>query len=103
MSELNLKMLAVAVAGAVAVVAFTVPASAADGKEKCYGIAKAGENSCAAANGAHSCQGQSKAAMDGNEWKYVETGSCAKMGGKTQAFQGMGGMMDKMEEKKKGG
>ena len=100
MSELNLKTLAAAVAGAVAVVAFTVPASAADGKEKCYGISKAGENSCAAANGSHSCQGQSKAAMDGNEWKYVETGSCAKMGGKVQAFQGKGGeMMDKMEKK----
>lgn len=90
MSELNLKTLAAAVAGAVAVAAFAAPSFAAEGKEKCYGISKAGENSCAAANGAHSCQGQSKADYDGHEWKNVEAGSCEKMGGKTAAFEGKG-------------
>ncbi|MSO98533.1 MAG: DUF2282 domain-containing protein [Rhodospirillaceae bacterium] len=29
--------------------------------EKCYGISKAGENSCTAANGSHGCAGQSHA------------------------------------------
>ena len=62
------------------------PAHAADVKaaqEKCYGIAKAGQNDCAA--GAHSCAGQAKADNDANDWKYVAKGSCEKMGGSTTA------------------
>jgi len=42
--------------------------------EKCYGIAKAGKNDCAA-NG-HACQGQSKAEANGKEWVYVPKGTC---------------------------
>ena len=53
------------------------------GKEKCYGIAKAGQNDCANLSGTHSCAGQSKADMSTDEWKYVAKGSCQKMGGKT--------------------
>lgn len=34
-------------------------------REYCYGIAKAGENSCAATNGSHSCAGQAKANFSG--------------------------------------
>ena len=30
------------------------------GKEKCYGIAKAGQNDCANLSGTHSCAGQSQ-------------------------------------------
>jgi len=52
-------------------------------KEKCYGVAKAGKNDCAA-NG-HSCAGQSKVDNDPTEWKYVPKGECEKMGGKTAA------------------
>jgi len=97
MSDLNLKTLAAAVAGAVAVTAFTVPTFAADtkAKEKCYGVAKAGENQCSSANGSHSCQAQSKVDYDGNEWKMVEAGTCEKMGGKTAGFQGKGGVEKK--------
>ena len=100
MSELNLKALAAAVAGAVAVASFAAPSFAqgmgdSKGKEKCYGVSKAGENQCASANGSHSCQAQSKADFDGNEWKYVESGTCAKMGGKAQGFQGKGTPMEK--------
>jgi uncharacterized membrane protein len=60
-------------------------ASAADvaGKEKCYGIAKAGQNDCANLSGTHSCAGQSKVDMGADEWKYVAKGTCTKMGGKT--------------------
>ena len=60
-------------------------AAAADpaGKEKCYGIAKAGQNDCANLSGTHSCAGQSKADMSPEEWKYVAKGSCQKLGGKT--------------------
>ncbi|WP_137937526.1 DUF2282 domain-containing protein [Chitinivorax sp. B] len=50
-------------------------------KEKCFGVATAGKNDCAAANGSHSCAGQAKADKDPNEWKYVAKGTCEKMGG----------------------
>ena len=56
---------------------------AKEGKEKCYGVAKAGKNDCAA-NG-HSCAGQSKVDNDPTEWKYVPKGECEKMGGTTSA------------------
>lgn len=60
-------------------------AQAADAaKEKCYGIAKAGQNDCAAANGSHSCAGQAKTDKDANEWKYVAKGTCEKEGGSTK-------------------
>lgn len=58
------------------------PASAAEGagKEKCYGIAQAGQNDCANLSGTHSCAGQAKAG-DVAEWKYVAKGTCKDMGG----------------------
>jgi len=51
--------------------------------EKCFGIAKAGQNDCANASGTHSCAGQSKAEMSLDDWKYVPAGTCAAMKGKT--------------------
>lgn len=57
-------------------------ANAADAdKEKCFGIAKAGQNDCANASGSHSCAGQSKKDKDPADWKYVAKGTCEKMGG----------------------
>ncbi|MBP9734377.1 MAG: DUF2282 domain-containing protein [Rhodoferax sp.] len=56
------------------------PAAAAE-KEKCFGIAKAGQNDCASLTGSHSCAGQSKADMDKGEWKYVAKGTCKDMKG----------------------
>lgn len=53
-------------------------------KEKCYGIAKAGQNDCGAANGSHSCAGQAKTDNDPKEWKYVPKGTCEKEGGSTK-------------------
>ena len=58
-------------------------AAAQDKKEKCYGIAKAGQNDCANLSGTHSCAGQAKADMDVGEWKYVAAGTCKQMGGKS--------------------
>lgn len=52
-------------------------------KEKCYGIAAAGQNDCANLSGSHSCAGQSKTSNDVNEWKYVAKGTCASMKGMT--------------------
>lgn len=44
-------------------------------KEKCYGVAKAGQNDCAAGPGT-SCAGTSKVDYQGNAWKYVAKGTC---------------------------
>ncbi len=49
--------------------------------EKCFGIARAYENDCAASNGSHSCAGQAKVDGNRNDWKYVPKGNCTKMGG----------------------
>jgi len=47
-------------------------------KEKCYGIAKAGQNDCAAGPGT-TCAGTSKTDYQGNAWKYVAKGTCDKI------------------------
>jgi uncharacterized membrane protein len=52
-------------------------------KEKCYGIAKAGQNDCANLSGSHSCAGQSKVDNGPEEWKYVAKGTCGAMKGMT--------------------
>ena len=49
--------------------------------EKCFGIAKAGSNDCAAMSGAHSCAGMSKVDSDPNEWVYVPAGYCSRIVG----------------------
>ena len=49
------------------------------GKEKCYGIAKAGQNDCANLSGTHSCAGQTKEDMSPADWKYVAKGTCTTM------------------------
>ena len=50
-------------------------------KEKCYGIAKAGQNDCGTAR--HSCAGKATRDNAPDEWKYVPKGTCEKLGGKT--------------------
>lgn len=74
-----------ALAGAVAMaisgasfLASTDGATAADGKEKCYGVAMAGKNDCAAGPGT-TCAGTSKVDFQGNAWKYVDAGTCVGM------------------------
>ena len=66
-------------------------------KERCYGIAMAGKNDCAAGPGT-SCAGTSKVDFSGGNWKYVAKGTCSTM--KTPS--GMGSlkpvMMDKMDK-----
>jgi uncharacterized membrane protein len=52
-------------------------------QEKCFGVAKAGQNACATE--LHSCAGEAKVDNDPAEWKYVPKGSCEKIGGKTTA------------------
>ena len=50
-------------------------------KEKCYGIAKAGQNDCANLAGTHSCAGMAKTDNAVHEWKAVTKGSCKELGG----------------------
>ena len=47
-------------------------------KEKCFGIAKAGQNDCKAGAGT-SCAGTSKVDYQGNAWKFVPAGTCASI------------------------
>jgi len=60
-------------------------AAAADApaKEKCYGVAKAGQNDCANLSGSHTCAGQAKVDKGVDEWVYLKAGTCKKMGGMT--------------------
>jgi uncharacterized membrane protein len=53
------------------------------GKEKCFGIVKAGQNDCANLSGSHSCAGQAKVDGGVDEWKYVAAGTCKSMKGMT--------------------
>lgn len=45
------------------------------GKEKCYGVAKAGQNDCAAGPGT-SCAGTSTRDYQGDAWTLVDAGTC---------------------------
>lgn len=57
--------------------------------EKCYGVARAGRNECAA-NG-HACAGQSKRDGDPGEWLYVPAGTCEKLADGRLAAPGKSG------------
>ena len=59
------------------------PAKQPTDTEKCFGIAKAGQNDCGTAK--HACASLGKADNDAAEWKYVAKGTCEKAGGKTKA------------------
>lgn len=58
----------------------TTPATAQERPkmEKCYGVAKAGKNDCAAGPGT-SCAGTSTRDYQGNAWTLVKAGTCAKI------------------------
>jgi len=75
-------MIAAAATSLMSLALLSTPAMAqSSGKEKCYGIAKAGQNDCANLAGTHSCAGQSKVDNDKGEWKYVAAGTCKQVGG----------------------
>ncbi len=75
----TMKTLAVAGSLAAALSAqFATVASADEAKEKCYGVAMAGQNDCAAGAGT-TCAGTSKIDYQGDHWKLVPAGTCATM------------------------
>jgi|TARA_R110002124_G_scaffold36955_1_gene118677 uncharacterized membrane protein len=52
--------------------------STAPAMEKCYGVALAGKNDCAAGPGT-SCAGTSVRDYQGNAWKLVPAGTCTSI------------------------
>jgi uncharacterized membrane protein len=82
---MNLKTIAIAsaIGSLLALGATTASAEDAAAKEKCAGIAKAGQNDCG--TGKHGCAGQAKTDNAPDEWKFVPKGECEKMGGKVVA------------------
>jgi uncharacterized membrane protein len=80
---MNQRRLVISSALASALAMGLVAPAAAQAKDKCYGIAKAGQNDCANLAGTHSCAGQSKVDNDAGEWKYVAKGTCKDMKGMT--------------------
>lgn len=76
------KSIAVTSAIAAALLLASSGAIAADkpGTEKCYGVAKAAKNDCAAGPGT-SCAGTSKTDAQGNAWMLVLAGTCEKIVG----------------------
>src|SRR4051812_45437649 len=64
---------ALALAGVLAQGASAADAAKDAGKEKCYGVAQAGKNDCAAQG--HACAGQSKS-TSASEWVYLPAGTC---------------------------
>lgn len=81
MTETSNKLSGLAVASAFAAalgMAASAPPAAAADQEKCFGVAKAGENDCAAGTGT-TCAGTSKIDYQGNAWKLVPKGTCTTM------------------------
>ncbi|HUA24923.1 MAG TPA: DUF2282 domain-containing protein [Steroidobacteraceae bacterium] len=68
-----------ALAGAIPRVSHAGPVAQPNDSEKCYGIAKAGKNDCAA--GIHSCAGQSTRNSDKESFVYLPVGACSKIAG----------------------
>jgi uncharacterized membrane protein len=80
---MNTRQFAIAAATAAALVAGVAHAqdkgaSIKGEKERCYGIALAGQNDCAAGPGT-TCAGTSKVDYQANAWKYVAKGTCTGM------------------------
>ncbi|EPJ48122.1 MAG: putative signal peptide protein [Osedax symbiont Rs1] len=79
MSKQNLAA-AAAITGIIALGASMVSAPAMAGsKEKCYGVAAAGQNDCATKNS--SCAGTSKTDNQGDAFLAIPTGLCEKLAG----------------------
>ena len=79
MSPIKSGILGALALSAIAAAANAAPVPQPAGSEKCYGIAKAAKNDCAA--GAHSCAGQATKDMDKTSFVYLPKGACAKIAG----------------------
>jgi uncharacterized membrane protein len=69
---------ATAAAALVSTAAAAGPVKPQPTKDKCFGIALAGKNDCAAGAGT-TCAGTSRKDYQGNAWKYVAKGTCTSI------------------------
>ena len=76
------KLISTALSGLLAL-GMAAPVLAAD-TEKCFGVAKAGQNGCNSNANKHSCAGHAKIDNDPSDYAPVPKGSCLKMGGKLE-------------------
>ena len=99
MTHAKLAAITTAIAGALSLASTTgtpaaggtvAPGQELSGFTKCYGIALAGQNSCANSVGTHDCAGQSTVDYGGQEWRAVKRDVCLKIGGKLEPFVGVG-------------
>ena len=74
-SAITAATLACSLAAALAATAKAGPAAAQPGADKCYGVALAGKNDCAAGAGT-TCAGTQTVNYDPRHWKYVAKGTC---------------------------
>ncbi|GGO51334.1 Uncharacterized membrane protein [Roseovarius pacificus] len=74
----TMKTMAIAGAMTAALAAHTNMASAEGAKEKCFGVAMAGQNDCKAGAGT-TCAGTSTVDYQGNAWSLVDEGTCAEI------------------------
>lgn len=85
MNKLLLAAVSTLALSSVATMASAHDMAVPEGKEKCYGISKAGANDCAAKDGSHSCAGQAKEDKSPNEFVLVDKGSCETVGNGSKA------------------
>ena len=96
-------LLASAVALTIAGGVSSAEAAPGAGKEKCYGVVKAGKNDCGNAAKTHSCAGQAAVDGDGGEWVTVPAGLCEKLvGGSVTPIEADSMSKDAMSEDKDG-
>lgn len=77
MTKTKLALAALALS-AIAVGSVAVAADKKPPMEKCYGVALAGQNDCAAGPGT-TCAGTSTVDYQGNAWKLVPKGTCTSI------------------------
>ncbi|NWA23755.1 DUF2282 domain-containing protein [Pseudomonas gingeri] len=79
---LSAATLALALGSALSMTALPMSAHAADSMEKCFGVAQAGKNDCAAGAGT-TCAGTSTKNFQANSWKSVPAGTCVTLESQT--------------------
>ena len=81
MKKLNKSIAVTTAITAALLLATTGPVAAQSANmEKCFGVAKAAKNDCAAGPGT-SCAGTSTKDAQGNAWMYLAAGTCEKIVG----------------------
>jgi len=93
-------LVAAAVAGLFALGTAGTALAQNSSQEKCWGVAKAGQNDCGSNKTAHACSGHSTKDYDPDDFKVVKAGTCLDMGG--SLTQGKPGRLAKEQMMKKG-